>query len=139
MVTSVGVAELGQAHHDEEGGVAQPFHLAAARLQLATELGVVMQQAVFGKLELQVGAHARQHRGGVDGLVDEVGAARFEAAAFVLGVRQRGQKDDGHAASGRVGLELAADLVAVHLRHHHVEHDEVGRLAAADLQRLGTH
>ena len=36
----------------------------------------------------------------------------------------------------RLGLEAAADLEAVHVRHHHVEQHDVALRALADRQRL---
>ena len=46
----------------------------------------------------------------------------------ILRVGQRGQQDDRHILQRRVVFDRAAQLVAVHLRHHHVaDHD--GRLS----------
>ena len=39
---------------------------------------------------------------------------------------------------GRIALEPAADLKAIHVGHHHVEQHDVAFGALADRQRLGT-
>jgi hypothetical protein len=36
------------------------------------------------------------------------------------------QEDHGNGLGGRVGLQAAADLVAVHLGHHEIQEDQVG-------------
>mmetsp|Transcript_61352 Transcript_61352/g.150989 ORF Transcript_61352/g.150989 Transcript_61352/m.150989 type:complete len:274 (+) Transcript_61352:275-1096(+) len=138
VVAGVRIAELGQADHHKQRRVAQPLDLAFAGRQLAAEVGVVAQQLVLGELELQMGAHPGHDGRRVEGLVDEIGTAGLETGTLVRGPGQGRQEDDRHPTRGRVGLELAADLVAVHLGHHHVQHDQIGWLAAADLQRLGS-
>ena len=53
-----------------------------------------------------------------------------------LGLGQRRQEDDGGVASARVLLQARARLEAVHLRHHDVQHDEVGDDTLGDRQRV---
>src|SRR5439155_25367509 len=49
-----------------------------------------------------------------------------------------GEEDDGDVFQARVFLDLAADHESVHLRHHHVEENEIEGVAGQDLQRFGS-
>ena len=60
---------------------------------------------------------------GVDRLGQVAIDADPEAAVAVLDDRQDHDRD---VRRDRVVLEHRRDVEAVHLRHHHVEHDEIG-------------
>ena len=64
-----------------------------------------------------------------------VGAAVL-APEDVLLLAAGGEEDHGGRLGGRVRLDAAADLEAVHLRHHDVDDQQVGPLLAQLLQRL---
>ena len=68
-------------------------------------------------------------------LGDVVDPAEGEGVHLVEVLVQGADEDDGDAAQGRVGLEVAADLVPVHLRHVDVEEDQVGRVFSRRQQR----
>jgi len=55
--------------------------------------------------------------------------AHSQAHSFGAGVQvvARGDHDDWNLGSGRIFLELAADLKTVHPGHHQVEQDHVNR------------
>ncbi len=46
-------------------------------------------------------------------------------------LRRAREHQDRHGAGARVGAQPLADLEAVHLRHHHVEQDQIGRIGRA--------
>ena len=70
---------------------------------------------------------------GVEGLGHIVIGAQLQADDLVHVVGAGGEDDDGDVA--RLA-QLAADLEAVHLRHHDVEDDQVGLVGLDLLQRL---
>ena len=129
---------VGQAPHLDEC----PVHAADAAGQVGHQDAVTAglqrgseQRTRVG--EAEVGLDTGAHHGGVDRLDDEVDGAEFEATCLVAGVVMRRDEDDGNVTRQRVGLELAANLEAIHARHHDVEQDQVGPVLAADLQGLG--
>ena len=69
-------------------------------------------------------------------LGDVVVPAQGQAADLVLGGVARGQEDDGNA--GSAPAQPPDDIETVHVRQHHVEHDEVGTVALSGLDRLGS-
>ena len=64
-------------------------------------------------------------------LADEIVGAAFDAADDVLRVVERGDEDHGNIAQGRIGLDGAAQVVAIHFRHDDIGQHQV-RLALAD-------
>ena len=137
VVAGLVVARLGQRGHGHDGHVLDGLHLQRAQRHLALQVGALVAQEVGRGLERQVRGHARQQDGRADGLGDVVHRPQLQAQALVLHVGARGEEDHGNVARVQVRLEPAADLIAVHARHHDVEQDEVGRLLALrDLQRL---
>ena len=64
-------------------------------------------------------------------LADEIVGAAFDAADDVLRVVERGDEDHGNVAQGRIGLDGAAQVVAIHFRHDDIGQYQV-RLALAD-------
>ncbi len=50
----------------------------------------------------------------------------------------RGERDDGDAAGGRIGLEALRGFPAIHLGDRDVHEDEVGKGAARQLHGLDT-
>jgi hypothetical protein len=71
-----------------------------------------------------------------DRLGQEVVGAAFQPLDPVVGLVERRHHDHRHMRRLRSGLERAADFEAVHLRHHHVENDEVYALAPGDFDGL---
>jgi hypothetical protein len=136
VVAGLVVARLGHRGHGQDGDVLHGRELARALVHLLLEKAVLVAQEIGHALELQLGLHARQHHRRADRLGDVVHPADLEAGRlrFDIGLgRQEQHRDVGGA---RVLLEAAADLVAVHLGHHHVEQDDVGRrIGLGDLQR----
>ncbi len=72
----------------------------------------------------------------VIGLGDEVVGAAFQPPDHIPRVGERGQENDGNPAVPFVGLDPAAQLVAVHLRHDDVADDEGGLAHCDGGQRL---
>ena len=71
------------------------------------------------------------------GLVRKSSAPASSPRTRSDGLIERGDHDHRDVMRRRIGLEPAADLEAVHVRHHHVEQDDVAFGALADRQRLG--
>ncbi len=61
---------------------------------------------------------------GVVGLEDEVVGPALQPADDIVRIGQRGDEHHRHVAQAGIGLDAAAQLVAVHLRHDHVADDE---------------
>ena len=74
--------------------------------------------------------------GGVEGLRDVPDRAELVAVQVVRLLGARRQEDDRQLARGLVTAQLAGDLPAVEVRHHHVEQDEVGQQLSRQLERL---
>src|SRR5215467_7040829 len=90
-----------------------------------------------GLLQRELRPHPGKNDGARERLVYVIHGTDIEALLLVDLVDLGGKKDDGNVARSRVVLELAADLIAVHARHHHVEQDQVWLLGAGrDGQRL---
>ena len=109
-----------------DGHVLHRPDLARAAGDLGLQEGILVAQEIPCRLQLQVGLDPRQHDGRADRLGDVVHSAKFEAQALVVGFGPGGQEHDGNVARVRVGLQPATDLIAVHLRHHDIEQDQVG-------------
>ncbi|MNN23101.1 hypothetical protein D3C81_1364850 [compost metagenome] len=89
-------------------------------------LAAVTQEVGIG-LEGEMGAHASQGDRRNDRLDDVIHRAQVEALLCIRDVCQTGQEDHRDVLRARIGLELAADFVAVHPGNRHVEQDQVGR------------
>ena len=73
---------------------------------------------------------------GVERFGDVIHRTQLETLDDVGGVSLRREKDDRDLAPLLGGLELAAGFKAVHLRHHHVQQDQVGLDAGQHFERL---
>ena len=100
---------------------------SSVRFQLG-ERPALLQQLVVERLDAQQRAHAREQLGRVDRLAEEVVGAGVEALDALLGRIERGDQHDRQHRLRRVGADRAADVVAAHARHHHVEQHQVGPL-----------
>ncbi len=79
---------------------------------------------------------AAQHVG-IDRLEKEIdGAGTVAAKAVGLGLMHRGDENDRHVPRLRVLARVAGDLIAVHLRHLHVEQHHRERVAEQHAKRL---
>ena len=70
-------------------------------------------------------------------LREVVVGAGVEAEDLVALVAAGGEHEDGREAEVRVLAQALARLEPVHLRHHDVEHDDVGPLGAGEAEALG--
>ena len=77
----------------------------------------------------------RHHLAGVERLGDVVVGAQLQAHDLVGVFHARGQHDDRRGGQRLVGAHDARDLPTVEVRHHQVEDDQVGPLAAQHVQR----
>ena len=111
--------------------------------QVGDEVGVVVAHLLDlaqPRVDRQLGAHRREdprlQLAIVDRLGQElVGPGLDEADAILLGMERR-HDDDRNVAGVRALLQPPEGLEAVHDRHHHVEQDEIGRIARDAGQRL---
>ena len=92
-------------------------------------------QLALEMLARQVGRDARQHLFALDRLGDVVDRAELEARHLVRHFAARRQEDHERVARLRLRLQFAADLEAVHARHHHVEQHQVRLRPPRDLER----
>ena len=89
-------------------------------------------QLVGHRLETHQAPHAREQRGVVDGLGQEIVGAGIEPLHAVARLVERRHHDDRNMSGhGRV-LEPPAHLEAVHAGHHHVEQDDVAQALLAE-------
>ena len=138
IVGAAGDDQLGELRREE---ALQPAHLLElanavgdALLERAVQLGelaLLAQQLVVERLDAQQRAHAREQLVLADRLAEEVVGAGVEPLGALLGRVERGDEDDRQHRVRRIGADRAADVVAAHAGHHHVEQDEVGLLAAS--------
>src|SRR2546429_3213763 len=73
---------------------------------------------------------------GAEGLRDVVVRAHVESELLVYVPSLRGEEDHRNVLGRRARLDVLADLVAVELRHHDVQHDEIGLLGLHLFERL---
>jgi len=73
-------------------------------------------------------------------LVERLGqilvGAGFESGDDVLAVGFGRHQNDRHERQTGVGLDLPAGFDAVHLRHHHIEQDQIGMVLPCRGQRF---
>ena len=125
--------ETGEVRHDLWQ---QAFLHLSREGEVPTHGGVLLSQGVSVPGEFHVGRHARLYDGRPDGFRNIVYGPQPEPPGLVLHFAHRCHEDNWHVPRARVGLEPAAHLVAVHLRHHHVEQHQVGTvLREGDLKR----
>ncbi len=127
VAAGLGVAVLGEGRqafdHDRLG----QLHLARFHLHQLLQVVPVV-------LELQVVAHAGSHQLGVDRFGDVVHHPQSEPFGLVFGFGH-GRQENHRDVTGCLGaLQPAADLVAVHLRHHDVQQHQVGVGLGNDVQ-----
>jgi hypothetical protein len=87
---------------------------------------VLVTQHFARRLQLQMGGHPGRQRDRIDGLRNIVDGAFLETTLFVHALAFGGQEDDRDVGGSRIRLQLAAYRIAVHLRHHHVQQNEIG-------------
>jgi len=137
VVARFGIAGLGQRGQGQDGDILDRRHLARAALHLQFQKLVLVAQEISRRLEGQLRLDPRQQDRGTDGLGDVVDCADLEPDAFVFLVGPGGHENHRNVGRPPVRLEALAHLVAIHLGHHDVEQDQVGRLRTGrDAQRL---
>ena len=101
--------------------------VAADRLQ-----GVgAERELIRHHLEPHQALDTRHQRDVAHRLGEEIVSPAFEALHPVFGLVERGHHDDRHVSGACVGLQRGADVEPGHVRHHHVEKDEIGPLRSA--------
>ena len=103
---------------------------AIQKHQLAQQVGL--------ELQCQVGFDPGPHDIRIDGLGNKVHCTQAQTVGFLCRIGVGGNKDDRYVARALVGLKALADFKTVQARHHHVEQDQIGRVAAANAQCLLT-
>jgi hypothetical protein len=125
VIAGLDVARLRQRSHDEDGDVLDGLGLLRALFDFLLQKGVLVAQEVRGPLEGELRLDPRQHDCRADRFGDVIHGAEAEASLLVLGGRFGGEEDDRNAACRRIRLQLPADFVTVHARHHDVEQDQL--------------
>jgi hypothetical protein len=96
----------------------------------------VVPQDVARQLEIELIADPGQDHCRLDRLDDVIDGAERQAVLLVSRIAERGQEDHRGVARRGVLPQGGKDRVAVHLRHHDVEQDQVRhRQAGGDLKR----
>jgi 5-methylcytosine-specific restriction endonuclease McrA len=109
------------------------WHVLLYSLKARNALGL---HALLRGAVAENGVDALDQLAGAERLGDVVVRAHLEADLLVHVATLGRQEDDRHVLGLRIGLEALARLVAVELRHHDVQHDEVRLLRPRALQRL---
>ena len=118
MVAGLIVPGLGQRGHAEDGGV-------LGQLQFPGPFGHQIAQMITHVLEREVGGHPGLDNGRGKGLDDVINRSQQQTFFLAICLVQGGDKDDGDFSGLGILLELNKDLIAVHLRHHDVQEDQV--------------
>jgi hypothetical protein len=123
--------ELKAAKHDAEqiieivGDTLRHGANRGGPARLLYPAGEIEELAIDGD-EATLRLHAGDRLLEVNGLGDVVHRFDAEALEFALFGGAVGDEDDGDGARVLVRLEALANLDAVHIRHHHIEEDQVG-------------
>ena len=116
-----------------EEGLVHGRHAHLARLQHDRPAESLAQQPPL----LDEIPHLHQQLRRIERL-DEIGVgANVESHQLVVAAGPRGEQDHGNVAGPLVTLQRATELVAVHLRHHHVTDDEIGKRGDREIESLG--
>jgi hypothetical protein len=106
--------------------VFQPRVLPDLARDFLFQPGFLAAQQLLGARQFDLGADPGDEHGRLDRLGDEVGGAFADAALLLLGVVHGGDENHRDVAGQRVLAQFGEHHVAVHVRHHDVEQDEVG-------------
>jgi len=136
MVAGLVIAGLRQRGQGVDSRILHRRQLAGPFLHLPVQVSVAVGQEIPRGLELQVIPHPCQQDRGADRLGDEIHPSQVKAEGFVLDSDLGSQEDHRDLPRGGLGLEAPADRVAVHLRYHDVQQDQVGWGGFHDPQRL---
>ena len=93
-------------------------------VQLLADFGVVAFELLAHLLVHDVRTHACQHLGVMERLGDVVDAADLEPPRFLAGIVHVGNEDHGDVAQPGIPFDMLADGIAVHIRHHHIQHNQ---------------
>jgi hypothetical protein len=135
LLAAGGDDRLGHRAREEALHAAQALELHDLLAHPLLELRVELLDLVLQRLDVQQALHPAEQLAPVDRLGEEVVGARLEALD-ALGRLGRGDEDHGKKRGLRIRPQPAAELVAVHARHHDVGDYEVGRAGAHRLERL---
>ena len=109
-------------------------HLVLGVLKLRELLQLLPDERVL-RPELQERTHAQQQLEPIDGFGEEVVGARLEPQVLLLLLGQRRHQQHRQERLASPLLDLLADVIAVHSRHHHVEEHEIHLLCLEQVQR----
>jgi len=115
------IAVFGQTGHGFDKGFLGAGQFPGTRRDLGFEQFILSRQGqprqTQGKMRLDTGLYF----GDLEGFGDVIHGTEAKSFGFALGFRHGREKNHGNAFRGRVGLEPAADFIAVHAGHHDVE------------------
>ena len=136
-----GDALIGRGAIVDDQDAAVPSHLGDRFALRALDADVARRQRAHAQLvghqfEARKRTHARDQRHVGDRLGEEIVGPGLEAAHPIGRLVERGDHHHRDVVRRQPGLEAAADLEAVHVRHHHVEQHDVALRALADRERL---
>ena len=130
MVARLAVARLGQRRHGVYRDVLQRRHFLHPALHFRFQVMILVAQKILHLLHRQLRLDTGQHDGRRNRLGDVVDGAQGQAQLLVGHFAHGGHKNHGYGGRGGIGLQRAAHVVATHARHHDVEQDQIGLVAA---------
>ncbi len=101
------------------------------------QLGDGLLQAFPRLFQPQLGTDARLHDGQADGLGDIIHRSQLKATGLIGHIAFAGDENHRNIPRRLVCLQMAAHLVTIHVRHHHIQQNQIGMLGARHFQRLG--
>lgn len=133
----LGIAELGRTRQPGDGLALAVEDVGGRPAHLGGEgLGAVLVGEV-GLAQLEHVAHARFKLARIDRLGEEVARAAVECRVAHVALVAGGDHQDGQVVAVAAGADAADEFQPVHLGHHVVDDDEVGRIGEAPLERGG--
>ena len=114
----------------------EPLDLGNLLADALLERAAPLEQPVVETLFLEAGADAGAQENRVEGLRQVVRRTQLDAADDALQLVHGRDHDHGDRAEPFVGLERLQHLVAVELRHHDVQENQIERSRPQELQRL---
>ena len=114
--------------------IATDIQLILHALPLRIDQLISFVQGIQILLKLYMCLGPRLQNQCVDRLLNVISSTQLKPFCLILVLILGGQENDRDICRRRISLKLLADLIAIHLRHHDVEQNQVGRLSFGNFQ-----